>query len=103
MNHIHYGSCGCAEEAKGPLELYDLHENMKSELTTCLNEAVSGSIKKVVRPYEARIENEHTVESDCDGEVLINIEFESDVKVKGITVRCVDKDLAPAKMSVYVP
>lgn len=99
--HVHFGGCGCAEEAKGPLELYCLFDCIKPESIIALNEATAGSVRGVVKSYDERLRDDTpTLNSECDGEVLIKVAFESEVKVRAIAVRCKDKATAPKEMKV---
>lgn len=52
MDHVHFGSCGCAEEAKGPLDLYSLWDSMKHVEITCLNEAEPNTGRQIVKDYD---------------------------------------------------
>ena len=51
---------------------------------TCLNETAENSGRDVFKPYEQRLDREKCVESDADEELLFNIPFTGNVKLKGI-------------------
>ena len=51
----------------------------------CLNETEEDSVKHIFIPWENRLQKEKWVESDADEELLINIPFTGNVKLKGST------------------
>ena len=102
MQHIHFGSCGCAEEAKGGLDLYSLNEGILPANIQCFNEAKPDSIRNVICCYEDRQQTTHVVESDCDGEILVHIKFNNPVKVKSFIVASSNEDTSPKSMRVFV-
>jgi len=82
----------CEHEANGidPLEMglqYSLYQKIDMINLEVLNEAIEGSGKKIFKPYEERLNFESgSVESDCDQELLFNIPFTGNIKLKGIRV-----------------
>jgi len=101
--HIHTHNCGCAEEAKGLGDLYSLYANIKSDGVVALNEAVPNTGLGVIKPFDTRLDDTVTLESDSDGEVLLRIPFTSVIKLKAITVRTAgDEDRAPTRMKLWV-
>lgn len=102
MQHIHFGSCGCAEEAQGGLDLYSLNESIAPENISCMNEATPDSIVAVISRYEDRALHQSVVESDVDGELLIHVKFNPPVRLKSFIVSSAKKPSAPKNMSVFV-
>lgn len=87
MPHSH----DCSHEADGidPLEMgfqYSLYQKIDMINLETLNEVSEGSGKKVFKPYEQRMDFSSFVESDCDQELLFNIPFTGNVKLKGIRI-----------------
>ena len=80
---------------------------------TCLNETVNiansstlelslnqveNSGRLVFKPWERRLDKTECVESDADEELLINIPFTGDVKLKGLIVIGGEDDTHPDKV-----
>lgn len=87
-NHDHSGGC-ChhgddAEESQSVA--YSLYQKIDLNNVQCLNEVVDGSGVKVFKPWSNRLDTENYVESDCDAELIFNIPFSGDVKLKGIII-----------------
>ena len=107
-NHQHGHGCGCNHGSAGlqgeELGLqYSLYQKIDLENVTCLNEAVEHSGKLVFKPWEDRKDlakvNVHPVKncifrlllfqfviSDADEELLFNIPFTGNVKLKGLII-----------------
>jgi hypothetical protein len=77
---------------------YSLYTKINKENLECLNEAVEGSGKTVFKPWEERLNFEVFVESDADEELLFNIPFTGNVKLKGIIVIGEDSDTHPSRI-----
>lgn len=97
----------CEHEANGidPLEMglqYSLYKKIDLVNLEVLNEAIEGSGKKVFKPYEERLNFESgSVESDCDQELLFNIPFTGNIKLKGIRVIGANEDSHPKQVKLY--
>ncbi|XP_057377301.1 PITH domain-containing protein GA19395-like [Daphnia carinata] len=85
-NHLHGHHCECGQETKTEnlAELYNLYSKIDMENLECLNEAVENSAKSVFRPWDQRLDSTKFVESDADEELLFNIPFTGNVKLKGL-------------------
>ncbi|KOB70086.1 Thioredoxin family Trp26 [Operophtera brumata] len=68
---------------------YNLFERIDTENLECLNESVEGSGKTYV-------------ESDADEELLFNIPFNGNVKLKGIKILSEDSDSHPSVLRLIV-
>lgn len=91
MPHSHDHEGPCSHEADGidPLEMglqYSLYQKIDLDNLEVLNEAEEQSGKNVFKPYEERLNFEKFVESDCDPELLFNIPFTGNIKLKGIRI-----------------
>ncbi|KAG8587944.1 hypothetical protein GDO81_005829 [Engystomops pustulosus] len=99
--HSHAGGCACgAERTETPergLE-YGLYQKIDIYKLQCLNESVEGSGKGVFKAWEERGDRSRFVESDDDAELLFNIPFTGNVKLKGIIVIGDDSDAHPAEI-----
>lgn len=90
-NHHHHGGHQCEAESTSAdqdnvLEMgiqYSLFKKIDLENLECLNEDEDGSGKKVFKPYEKRLDFGDYVQSDCDQELIFNIPFTGNVKLKG--------------------
>ncbi|KAF9822973.1 hypothetical protein SFRURICE_018147 [Spodoptera frugiperda] len=80
---------------------YNLYEKIDKENLQCLNETIEGSGKTVFKPWDKRLDTTHFVESDADEELLFNIPFTGNVKLKGIKISAEDSDSHPAKLRLY--
>ncbi|XP_033228008.1 PITH domain-containing protein GA19395 [Belonocnema kinseyi] len=65
---------------------YNLYQKIDLQNVECLNEAEEGSGIKVFKPWEERLSGSAYVESDVDDELLFNIPFTGNVKLKGIII-----------------
>jgi len=108
MSHNH-GCCGhkhggpdVGQEASDSNTVaYGLYQKIKLDQVQCLNEEVDGSGKNVFKPYESRLDKEKFVESDADEELLFNIPFNGNVKLKAIIVIGGEDDTHPNKMRLF--
>jgi len=106
-NHGHGGCGGCCSEgdhADDSPEMgieYSLYTKIDKENLTCLNEAVDGSAKAIFKPWEERLNFETCVESDVDEELLFNIPFTGNVKLKGIIMCAPDDESHPARIRLF--
>ncbi|XP_071052594.1 PITH domain-containing protein CG6153 [Onthophagus taurus] len=80
---------------------YSLYSKIDKDNLECLNESVDGSGKTVFKPWEERLNFEIFVDSDADEELLFNIPFTGNVKLKGIIVIGGDADSHPSKMRLF--
>lgn len=85
-DHSH-GCCGHGDEIDEENNLaYSLYQKIDTLNVECLNELVDGSGIKVFKSWSDRKCVADYVESDCDAELIFNIPFTGDVKLKGIVV-----------------
>lgn len=82
-DHEHDGCCQHGDDNDVAYSLYQKIDTLNVE---CLNEHVDGSGVKVFKPWNERLNLENYVESDCDAELIFNIPFTGDVKLKGLVV-----------------
>ncbi|XP_028162754.1 PITH domain-containing protein CG6153 isoform X2 [Ostrinia furnacalis] len=81
---------------------YNLFEKIDKENLECLNESIDGAGKTVFKPWDKRLDRTNFVESDADEELLFNIPFTGNVKLKGIRISSEDTDAHPAKLRLVV-
>ncbi|XP_075153457.1 PITH domain-containing protein GA19395 isoform X2 [Haematobia irritans] len=105
--HSHDHGHGCGHEATDvdqALEMgieYSLYQKIDMENMECLNEERDGDGKKVFKPYEDRLDVTKFVQSDADEELLFNIPFTGNIKLKGIIVAGANDDTHPSKMRLF--
>ncbi|XP_002123422.2 PITH domain-containing protein 1 [Ciona intestinalis] len=67
----------------------------------CLNESEEGAGKKVFKAWDERLDRERYVESDADPELLFNIPFTGNVKLKSIALLGGENDSHPRVMKLF--
>ncbi|XP_064624963.1 PITH domain-containing protein GA19395-like [Lineus longissimus] len=80
---------------------FSLYLKIDTENVECLNESVEGSGKAVFKPWEDKLDTKKFVESDVDEELLFNIPFTGNVKLKGLIVIGGEGDSHPSQMKLY--
>ncbi|CAD7078801.1 unnamed protein product [Hermetia illucens] len=98
--------CSCCSEggSEDPLEMgiqYSLYKRIDLENLECLNEEEDGSGKTVFKPYESKLDTSQFVQSDSDEELLFNIPFTGNVKLKNIRIAGGDDDSHPKMVKLY--
>lgn len=99
-DHNHAGCChGHGHDIdESNSTAYSLYQKIDTANVECLNERVDGSGVKVFKPWSERLNlPEDFVESDCDAELIYNIPFTGDVKLKGIVV-IADEELSKIRL-----
>ncbi|TPP62025.1 putative cyclin protein [Fasciola gigantica] len=84
-----------------PASAFSLFRFVDLEHMECLNEATPGSGKSVFKPYEDRKDWSVFVESDADEELLFNIPFTGNVKLKAIIIAGDPADQHPNHIELY--
>lgn len=96
-NHDHDGCCNHGDSlAETHGSAYSLYQKIDINNVECLNEHIDGSGMKVFKPWTERL-NDDYAESQCDAELLFNIPFTGDVKLKGIIV-IADQELSKVRL-----
>ncbi|XP_013405040.1 PITH domain-containing protein 1 [Lingula anatina] len=102
--HSH-GSGGCDHsDDKSGIDRgaeFSLYMKIDLDKVQCLNEQIDGSGKTVFKPWDQRLDKERVVESDADEELLFNIPFTGNVKLKGVIVIGGEDDTHPSSMKLY--
>ncbi|CAH1183690.1 unnamed protein product [Phaedon cochleariae] len=80
---------------------YSLYNKIDKEHLECLNETIEGSGKTIFKAWEDRLNFDIFVESDADEELLFNIPFTGNVKLKGIKVIGEDAETHPSKLRLF--
>lgn len=103
MPHSHeHGNCAHEADGIDPLEMglqYSLFQKIDLLNLECLNTEQSAS--NVFKSYENRLDFSLFVESDCDQELLFNIPFTGNVKLKGIRIAGSNDDSHPRKVRLF--
>lgn len=108
-HHHHHGDGGdpCGghggASSQGPETglQYSLYSKIDLDNVQCLNEIKEGSGKLVFKPWEKRLDREKYVDSDADEELLFNIPFTGNVKLKSILVVGGDAGMHPSKIRMF--
>uniref|UniRef100_A0A023GG31 Putative thioredoxin-like protein n=1 Tax=Amblyomma triste TaxID=251400 RepID=A0A023GG31_AMBTT len=80
---------------------YSLYSKIDLDNVQCLNEVKEGSGKSVFKPWEQRMDRDKYVDSDADEELLFNIPFTGNVKLKSILVVGGDAATHPSKVRIF--
>jgi hypothetical protein len=80
---------------------YSLFSRIDKNNLTCLNERRDGSGKEIFKPWEERLNMNTVVESDVDEELLFNIPFNGNIKLKGIILVAPEDDSHPHRMRLF--
>jgi len=104
--HNHGHSCGHEhhQHSSGSSDLgalYSLYTKIDIDKVECLNEEREESGKCVFKPWDKRLETHEFVQSDADEELLFNIPFTGNVKLKGVIIMGGEGDMHPTKMKLY--
>jgi len=105
--HSHGGHEGCGGHGaagKSGEEFglaYSLYAKVDKERLECLNEATDNSCREVFRPWDQRLDRTKFVISDADEELLFNIPFTGNVKLKGLIVMGGEEGTHPAKVRLF--
>lgn len=99
MNH----QCQCGDtHNEGELGVqYNLYEKIDLSNVECLNESEEGTGVKVFKPWAERLTRSDFVESDVDDEILFNIPFTGNVKLKGIIIVGGPGDTHPSSVKMF--
>ncbi|XP_067006924.2 PITH domain-containing protein GA19395 isoform X3 [Anabrus simplex] len=80
---------------------YSLYSKIDTGNLECLNERIEGSGRTVFKAWEERLDFEKYVESDVDEELLFNIPFTGNIKLKGVVVIGGEGGAHPSRMKLY--
>ncbi|XP_029156839.1 PITH domain-containing protein CG6153 [Nylanderia fulva] len=96
----HQCNCGSAHDAIELGVSYTLYEKIDKDRVECLNENEEGSGVKVFKTWEERLDRTKFVESDVDAELLFNIPFTGDVKLKGLII-IAQEEFSPKTVKLF--
>lgn len=86
-----------AEENSGKIESHDLRTSEQLLLSNLFRQTG----KNVFKSYENRLDFSLFVESDCDQELLFNIPFTGNIKLKGIRIIGANDDSHPRQVKLF--
>lgn len=104
MPHSHDGPCSHEADGIDPLEMglqYSLYQKIDLQNLEVLNEAEENSGRKVFKSFENRLDFEAFVESDCEQDLLFNIPFTGNIKLKGLRIIGANDDSHPKKVLLF--
>ncbi|XP_006612046.1 PITH domain-containing protein GA19395 [Apis dorsata] len=97
----HQCSCGSIHNDEELGVQYNLYQKIDIENIECLNECEEGSGATVFKSWENRLDRNKYVESDMDNELLFNIPFTGNIKLKGLIIIGGEDDFHPNKVKLY--
>uniref|UniRef100_A0A1B0D1P5 Uncharacterized protein n=1 Tax=Phlebotomus papatasi TaxID=29031 RepID=A0A1B0D1P5_PHLPP len=104
MSHTHCCNHG-SKNSENPNEIginYSLYTKIDLDNVECLNESIENSVYHIhIRRMHERFDVDKYVESDADPELLFNIPFSGNVKLKSIIVMGADNNSHPNKLRLY--
>ncbi|OBZ88527.1 PITH domain-containing protein 1 [Choanephora cucurbitarum] len=103
MSHCHDEHCDHDhDDLPESGEQFLLYSKIDIDNVSCLNEAEPNSGKKVIRPWNERMDNDKFLESDADEQLIVHVPFTGIVKLRSICLRTDRTDAAPSKMKVFI-
>ncbi|KAI9101655.1 galactose-binding domain-like protein [Phlyctochytrium arcticum] len=81
---------------------YTLYRQIDTDHIRCLNESEEDAAKHVFKTWEDRFDLTKYVESDADEQLIINIPFTANVKIKSISVMGGPDQKTPSRMKAFV-
>ncbi|XP_076753817.1 PITH domain-containing protein GA19395 [Xylocopa sonorina] len=97
----HQCNCGNTHNIAELGVQYNLYQKIDVENVECLNEYEEGSGATVFKKWEDRLDRNKYVESDMDNELLFNVPFTGNIKLKGIIIIGGEDDFHPNKVKLY--
>ncbi|XP_066597433.1 PITH domain-containing protein GA19395 [Prorops nasuta] len=82
----HQCNCGATHNEEELGIQYNLYQKIDIDNIECLNEYEENSGKTVFKVWEERLSTDKFVESDADDEILFNIPFTGNIKLKGLII-----------------
>ncbi|KAF0310146.1 PITH domain-containing protein [Amphibalanus amphitrite] len=104
-DHHHHGDCAHEDTGVDPSEMgimYSLYQKIDIDHVVCLNEQEEESGKTIFKAWENRLDKEKYVDSDADAELLINIPFTGNIKLKGLILIGGEEGTHPTKIRLVV-
>ncbi|CCG84934.1 protein of unknown function [Taphrina deformans PYCC 5710] len=83
-------------------EVQSLYQKIRSAAVRTLNEQVSGSGAKIIKPWNDRFDTSIRCTSDADEQIIMHVPFDGQIKLKSILVRCPGTTSAIKEMRVYI-
>jgi len=95
----HHDDADHVKPGEGQQDL--LYLSVDCDRITALNEHEAGSAARVVKPYDARLDEAHVLESDVDDELLITVPFTGSVRVRALLLRTGPGGTTPRAVHLY--
>jgi hypothetical protein len=101
--HIHSSTCGCANEGKDTGQYESLYNAIKHHQIRGFNEFEDNSAKKIFKSYQEHKDNnkDFLLSNDDDPELLIYVPFNTNVKIKSISVQAAG-DSRPTALKLFI-
>nr|CAB3264899.1 PITH domain-containing protein 1 [Phallusia mammillata] len=94
-NHDH------SHEQEDQSAQFSLYIKINLSRVECLNELEENSGKSVFKPWDERLNHDKFVESDADPELLFNIPFTGNVKLKSVALLGGENNTHPKSMKLF--
>ncbi|GAA5906096.1 hypothetical protein JCM6882_003557 [Rhodosporidiobolus microsporus] len=104
MAPAHPPGCSCGDEDAHVLlegQLNFLYAHVDRERVVALNGEEGKEAKVVIRPWDERNQEEEWLESDADEQLILQIPFTGNIKLRSILVKTGPAGHTPDKMQVY--
>eukprot|EP00008_Paramoeba_atlantica_P008587 CAMPEP_0201491220 /NCGR_PEP_ID=MMETSP0151_2-20130828/29003_1 /ASSEMBLY_ACC=CAM_ASM_000257 /TAXON_ID=200890 /ORGANISM="Paramoeba atlantica, Strain 621/1 / CCAP 1560/9" /LENGTH=209 /DNA_ID=CAMNT_0047877477 /DNA_START=18 /DNA_END=647 /DNA_ORIENTATION=+ len=102
--HHHHHKCEEEHISISEQEARDqssLFQYIDTEKVFCLNEEDEGSIRKVFKPHDQRLDKTQFTKSDCDEQLIIYIPFTGNVKLTSFCFSGLSESSSPAVVKAW--
>lgn len=98
-HHHHHDDADHVKPGEGQQDL--LYLAVDRDQVSALNEKHEGSAAKIIRPYDERMSESDTLESDVDDELIIRVPFAGSVRLRALLVRTGPGHATPRAIHLY--
>lgn len=95
----HHDDADHVKPGEGQQDL--LYRSVDHDRITALNESEVGAAARIVKPYDARLDEAHVLTSDVDDDLLISIPFTGSVRLRALLLRSGPGGATPRAVHLY--